>query len=72
MFAISSTSKGDKDTAANIKAHKGFTVNLISEPWAVAANFSSIDAPPHISEWKLSGLTMEPSVNENIPSLNLF
>ncbi|KAJ7096043.1 hypothetical protein C8R44DRAFT_813066 [Mycena epipterygia] len=51
-----------KDTANNIKATKGFTVNIISEPWIVQANSCSIDAPPGVSEWGLSGLTEEPSV----------
>ncbi|KAJ7034540.1 hypothetical protein C8F04DRAFT_1101316 [Mycena alexandri] len=51
-----------KDTASNIKATKGFTVNIISEPWVAHANSCSIDAPPGVSEWALSGLTREPSI----------
>ncbi|KAK7059762.1 flavin-reduct domain-containing protein [Favolaschia claudopus] len=53
----------EKDTTANIKATKGFTVNIISEPWIAQANSCSIDAPPGVSEWTLSGLTKEPSVS---------
>lgn len=34
-----------------------FTVNIISEPFIEAANYTSIDAPPNVDEWKLSGLT---------------
>ncbi|KAJ7931331.1 hypothetical protein B0H13DRAFT_2247720 [Mycena leptocephala] len=52
-----------KDTANNIKATKGFTVNIISEPYIAQANGCSIDAPPGVSEWALSGLTKEPSVS---------
>ncbi|KAJ7676481.1 hypothetical protein B0H17DRAFT_1080163 [Mycena rosella] len=52
-----------KDTANNIKATKGFTVNIISEPWIAQANSCSIDAPPGVSEWALSGLTREPSIS---------
>ncbi|KAJ7484327.1 hypothetical protein FB451DRAFT_1232117 [Mycena latifolia] len=52
-----------KDTANNIKATKGFTVNIISEPWIAQANSCSIDAPPGVSEWALSGLTQEPSIS---------
>jgi flavin reductase (DIM6/NTAB) family NADH-FMN oxidoreductase RutF len=52
-----------KDTSDNIKATKGFTVNLISEPWIAQANGCSIDAPPGVNEWVISGLTQEPSVS---------
>ncbi|TDL22503.1 hypothetical protein BD410DRAFT_814872 [Rickenella mellea] len=61
MFSMSTTAKGEKDTASNIRHTKEFTVNIISYPWADAANFASIDAPPDASEWVASGLTMEKS-----------
>ena len=51
-----------KDTAHNIKATKGFTVNIISEPFIENANVTSIDAPANISEWPICGLTKEPIV----------
>ncbi|KAJ7245381.1 hypothetical protein B0H12DRAFT_1127687 [Mycena haematopus] len=64
VISVSCTnSPRQKDTAANIKATKGFTVNIISEPWIAQANSCSIDAPPHTSEWALSGLTQEPSIS---------
>ncbi|KZT00190.1 uncharacterized protein LAESUDRAFT_666698 [Laetiporus sulphureus 93-53] len=56
-----------KDTTSNIKSTKGFTVNLISEPWVEAANACSIDAPSGVSEWPLSGLTKEPSIHVKAP-----
>ncbi|KAJ7249433.1 hypothetical protein C8J57DRAFT_1723994 [Mycena rebaudengoi] len=56
-----------KDTAANIKATKGFTVNIISTPWIEQANFCAVDAPPGVSEWDLSGLTKEPSTLVKAP-----
>ncbi|KAI8968828.1 hypothetical protein BD414DRAFT_503668 [Trametes punicea] len=54
---------GLKDTARNIKATKGFTVNIISEPFIENANVTSLDAPADVSEWPLSGLTKEPSIH---------
>ncbi|KAJ7669417.1 hypothetical protein DFH06DRAFT_1180894 [Mycena polygramma] len=64
VISVSCTgSPRHKDTANNIKATKGFTVNIISEPWIAQANGCSIDAPPGVSEWALSGLTQEPSVS---------
>ncbi|KAJ4467012.1 hypothetical protein J3R30DRAFT_2086300 [Lentinula aciculospora] len=56
-----------KDTSANIQATKEFTVNIISLPWIVQANAASIDAPAHVSEWELAGLTKEPSTHVRAP-----
>jgi flavin reductase (DIM6/NTAB) family NADH-FMN oxidoreductase RutF len=52
-----------KDTARNIIATKGFTVNIISEPFVENANVCSVEAPEGLSEWPLSGLTKEPSIH---------
>lgn len=46
-----------KDTARNILETKEFVVNIISEWFVEAANFTSIDAPFEVSEWDLSKLT---------------
>lgn len=70
MFAVSQTMHGDKDTVANVRSNRGFTVNIISEPWAEAANFCSVDAPAEMSEWIGSGLRMESSVRFPIFSSN--
>jgi len=51
----------DKDTAANIKLSKTFTVNIISEPFVEGANWCSVNAPREVDEWFGSGLTMEKS-----------
>ncbi|KAF9233619.1 hypothetical protein BU15DRAFT_79918 [Melanogaster broomeanus] len=55
------------DTTNNVRATKGFTVNIISEPWAEQANVTSIDAPESFSEWPISGLTKEPSIHVKPP-----
>lgn len=52
---------GVKDTTHNVKLGHGFTVNIISEPWAELANAACVNSPPEISEWPISGLTKEPS-----------
>ncbi|RDB18610.1 hypothetical protein Hypma_014724 [Hypsizygus marmoreus] len=71
VLSISCTRSVDltriKDTLRNIKTTKGFTVNIISEPWIAHANVCSIDAPEDIGEWLLSGLTKEPSVHVKAP-----
>lgn len=51
-----------KDTARNMKSGNGFTVNIISVPWAEQSNSCAITSPEEVSEWGLSGLTKEPSV----------
>ncbi|KAG8961511.1 hypothetical protein FRC03_005309 [Tulasnella sp. 419] len=53
--------KREKDSCANIKATKTFTVNIISEPFVEAANWCCVDAPPGVEEWEGSGLTKEKS-----------
>jgi len=50
-----------KDTLNNIRATKEFVVNIISEPFAEASNFTAVNAPPEINEWDLAGLTPIPS-----------
>lgn len=46
-----------KDTAKNILETEELTINIISDWFIDAANYTSIDAPNDIDEWKLSGLT---------------
>ncbi|KAK9469158.1 hypothetical protein V1512DRAFT_255616 [Lipomyces arxii] len=46
-----------KDTLANILETGELTINMISEWFVEAANYTSIDAPRNVSEWDLSGLT---------------
>ncbi|KAJ7096241.1 hypothetical protein C8R44DRAFT_812509 [Mycena epipterygia] len=50
-----------KNTRENISATKEFTVNIISEAFAEAANCTAAEAPASVDEWILSGLTMTPS-----------
>ncbi|KAJ7583335.1 hypothetical protein C8J56DRAFT_953698 [Mycena floridula] len=57
------TSPRVKDSAANIKSTRGFTVNIISEPWVQQANMASIDAPDSVNEWPITGLTKAPSIH---------
>ena len=52
---------GTADTNHNIKETKEFCVSIISEPFLEASNYTSIDAPDEIDEWKLSGLTQRKS-----------
>lgn len=46
-----------KDTLRNLQETGECTVNIISEHFIEAANATSIDAPPGVSEWAISGLT---------------
>ena len=49
------------DTARNITELGEFCCSIISEPFVEAANVTSVDAPPDIEEWALSGLTKRKS-----------
>jgi len=59
--------KRPKDTLQNILSTKQFTTNIISEPFLEAANVTSVEAPAEIDEWRLSGLTMAPSIDISPP-----
>ena len=64
---------GLKDTTNNIKnSTSGFVINIISEPFVELANATSIDAPPDVDEWSLSGLTKAPSVRTVSASFFMF
>ncbi|KAF2828075.1 hypothetical protein CC86DRAFT_405093 [Ophiobolus disseminans] len=45
-----------KDTLKNLLETKECTINLITEEYIEAANYTSINAPEGISEWSFSGL----------------
>ncbi|KAN0098001.1 hypothetical protein V8E55_002447 [Tylopilus felleus] len=61
-FSCSNGPARIKDTAINVRNGKGFTVNIISEPFVENANVTAIDSPPGFDEWSISGLTKVPSV----------
>jgi flavin reductase (DIM6/NTAB) family NADH-FMN oxidoreductase RutF len=46
-----------KDTLTNLLATKECVLNIISEDYIEAANYTSINAPEGISEWPFAGLT---------------
>ncbi|KAH8920647.1 hypothetical protein BT69DRAFT_1352243 [Atractiella rhizophila] len=58
-----------KHTLANLLHSRECTVSIISLPFVEAANYTSIDAPPDVSEWKLSGLTPAPSEMVKAPGV---
>jgi hypothetical protein len=45
-----------KDTLKNLLDTKECTINIITEEYIEAANYTSINAPDGISEWSFSGL----------------
>ncbi|KAJ7497374.1 hypothetical protein FB451DRAFT_1386627 [Mycena latifolia] len=60
-ISFSLSQKRLKHTRENICATKEFTVNIISEAFAEAANCTAAEAPASVDEWILSGLTPTPS-----------
>lgn len=53
----SSSPSSVKDTLRHLRETGECVVNIISEPFLEAANSCSVDAPPGVSEWAVSGLT---------------
>ncbi|KAL7272658.1 hypothetical protein RUND412_004530 [Rhizina undulata] len=63
IFCIGfSGGKGNpKDTCKNLLETGECTINMISEWFVEAANYTATNAPHGVSEWALSGLTQAPS-----------
>ncbi|KAF8245520.1 hypothetical protein K440DRAFT_603556 [Wilcoxina mikolae CBS 423.85] len=57
IFTIGFAGEKNKDTCQNLLDTKECTINIISESFIEAANYTSIDAPRDVDEWELSGLT---------------
>jgi flavin reductase (DIM6/NTAB) family NADH-FMN oxidoreductase RutF len=64
---ISSGRGNKKDSCQNLLDTKECTINVISEWFIEAANYTSIDAPYGVSEWGPTGLTQAPSTKVNAP-----
>jgi flavin reductase (DIM6/NTAB) family NADH-FMN oxidoreductase RutF len=54
---IAFTSVGDKDSVRNIRATRDFVVNIVSHDLVEKMNLSAADAPPHVSEFDIAGIT---------------
>ncbi|KAF3101019.1 hypothetical protein TWF102_004601 [Orbilia oligospora] len=61
VIGFSSSMESKKDTLQNILDTGELVINVISEWFLEAANYTSINAPPGVSEFDLSGLTPAPS-----------
>ncbi|KAH8902587.1 hypothetical protein BR93DRAFT_941560 [Coniochaeta sp. PMI_546] len=55
--ALSPEDGKTKDTLRNLAATGECVINMISESFVEAANVTSVNAPPDVSEWDVSGLT---------------
>ncbi|KAF3912171.1 hypothetical protein ABW21_db0207028 [Orbilia brochopaga] len=67
VVGISSGMENKKDTLQNILDTGELVINVISEWFLEAANYTSIDAPLGTSEFALSGLTPLPSTKVKPP-----
>ncbi|KAF2001591.1 hypothetical protein P154DRAFT_596210 [Amniculicola lignicola CBS 123094] len=61
LYSLSLVGEEPNDTLRNILDTKECTLNIISDWFIEAANFSSANTPPHQSEWPMTGLTPSPS-----------
>lgn len=66
---IAFTSIGDKDTVRNIRATGDFVVHVADHSLVERMNTTAADAPPHVSEFGLAGLTPLDSVTVRSPSV---
>jgi len=69
-FSILHRSESDmKDTGTNVRLHKEFVVNLVSEDNLDKMNISAIEFPPHFSEFSEAGLTPARSTKIDTPRI---
>ncbi|KAF3916765.1 hypothetical protein ABW20_dc0107833 [Dactylellina cionopaga] len=67
VIGFSSSMENKKDTLQNILDTGELVINVISESFLEAANYTSINAPLGVSEFALSGLTPHPSTKVKPP-----
>ena len=60
---------GQKDTGANIRATKAFTVNIVSDALMAAMNVCAVPFEPGVDELAKAGLTALPGVKVPCPSI---
>ncbi|KAK3723761.1 hypothetical protein LTR37_001642 [Vermiconidia calcicola] len=61
IYSVSFVGERDIDSLNNILESKEACISIISDSFIEAANACSINTPPHLSEWPLSGLHPRPS-----------
>ncbi|KAJ9142936.1 hypothetical protein NKR23_g6748 [Pleurostoma richardsiae] len=57
LYSLSLTGKQQNDTLRNVLATGELCISMTSDWIVEAANMASVNTPPHISEWELTGLT---------------
>ncbi len=58
---LSFTSIGAKDTVRNVRARGEYVINVADHALVERMNVTSADAPPHVSEFELAGVTPVPA-----------
>ncbi|HDR8999186.1 flavin reductase family protein [Burkholderia sp. BC1] len=64
---VAFSSVGKKDSVRNAQALGEFVYNLATRKLADKVNQTSIEAPPHVDEFELAGLTPAPSTVVSVP-----
>ncbi|KVL19494.1 flavin reductase family protein [Burkholderia sp. MSMB1826] len=64
---VAFSSVGKKDSVRNAQALGEFVYNLATRKLADKVNRTSIEAPPHVDEFELAGLTPAPSTVVSVP-----
>jgi flavin reductase (DIM6/NTAB) family NADH-FMN oxidoreductase RutF len=61
LYSLSFVGEDPNDSLRNVLESGECCISLISDWFIEAANYTSINTPPHISEWELAGLCPMPS-----------
>ena len=61
IYSLSFHGEHPNDSLRNVLDNGELCISIVSDWFLEAANFTSVNSPPHISEWALSGLHPLPS-----------
>jgi flavin reductase (DIM6/NTAB) family NADH-FMN oxidoreductase RutF len=61
LYSLAFHGEEANDSLRNLLETKELCISIVSDWFLEAANFTSVNAPPRISEWQLSGLTAKKS-----------
>lgn len=67
IYMVSIVGDDKKDSLNNLLETKEAAISLISDSYIEAANSTSVNTPPQVSEWELSGLHQRPSIQVSPP-----
>ncbi|KAF2400572.1 hypothetical protein EJ06DRAFT_537559 [Trichodelitschia bisporula] len=67
LYSVSFVGQDANDSLTNVLETREMCISIISDWFLEAANFTSVNTPPHVEEWALAGLHPVPSTKIRPP-----